>query len=74
MDSWLLTNNFISPIASKYLLNQFYNSQPQKDGTNYILAYTRHLISLVQRQENYDLGKTRISICRTSRHMRPDNN
>ena len=63
--------NFISPIASKHLLNQFYYSQPQQDGKNYILAYTRYLISLVQRQENYDLGKTRISICRISRHMRP---
>ena len=72
IDSWLFTNNFISPIASKHLLNQFYNSQPPKDGKNYILAYTRYLISLVQRQENYDLGKTRISICRISRHMRPD--
>ena len=63
---------YISPIASKHLLNQYYNSQPKTHGTNYILAYTRLLSSLVQRQENYDLAKIRISIGLISRHMRPD--
>ena len=54
-----------------HLLNQYYNSQPKTHGNNYILAYTRLLISLVQRQENYDLAKTRIFIGLKSIHMRP---